>query len=221
MSESKAEANIRLKSEGFLPKWDPKSLRSRYRRYPDLTRFASVRTLRTACHPPTSRHRLGVASLGCRLQLAQMRSALFEPEIAGNVGAVLRLGACLGAEVDLIEPKGFAWDDRSVRRAAMDYIDHVAVARHADSEAFRLTIAPRRLVLFTTKSSQSAYAFEFVADDVLLFGKESAGVPSSVADACDARLRIPTRPQVRSLNLAMTAALALGEALRQTATLPA
>ena len=149
-----------------------------------------------------------------------MRIALFEPEIAGNVGAVLRLGACLGAAVDLIEPMGFEWDDRRVRRTAMDYIDHVIVARHAGFEAFRLTITPRRLVLFTTKSSKSAYAFDFMADDVLLFGKESAGVPSAVADSCDARLRIPTRPQVRSLNLAMTAALALGEALRQTATLP-
>ena len=149
-----------------------------------------------------------------------MRIALFEPEIAGNVGAVLRLGACLGAAVDLIEPMGFEWDDRRVRRTAMDYIDHVTVARHAGFEAFRLTIKRCRLVLFTTKSSKSAYAFDFMPDDVLLFGKESAGVPSTVADSCDARLRIPTRPQVRSLNLAMTAALALGEASRQTATLP-
>ena len=93
-------------------------------------------------------------------------------------------------------------------------------ARHAGFAASRLTIKRCRLVLFTTKSSKSAYAFDFMPDDVLLFGKESAGVPSAVAHSCDARLRIPTRPQVRSLNLAMTAALALGEALRQTATLP-
>lgn len=149
-----------------------------------------------------------------------MRIALFEPEIAGNVGAVLRLGACLGAAVDVIEPMGFEWDDRRVRRTGMDYIDHVTVARHAGFEAFRLSIKPCRLVLFTTKSSNLAYDFDFREDDVLLFGKESAGVPSAVAVSCDARLRIPTRPQVRSLNLAMTAALALGEALRQTATLP-
>jgi len=149
-----------------------------------------------------------------------MRIALFEPEIAGNVGAVLRLGACLGAAVDLIEPMGFAWDDRRVRRAAMDYIDHVAIVRHAGFAAFRAAIAPRRLVLFTTKTSQSAYDFRFQSDDVLLFGKESAGVPQAIADTCDARLRIPIRPQVRSMNLATTAALALGEALRQTATLP-
>ncbi len=149
-----------------------------------------------------------------------MRIALFEPEIAGNVGAVLRLGACLGAAVDLIEPLGFAWDDRRVRRTAMDYIDHVTVARHADFAAFRTVIGSRRLVLFTTKSDRSAYDFSFMADDVLLFGKESAGVPAAIADACDARLRIPMRPQVRSMNLATSTALALGEALRQTATLP-
>ena len=149
-----------------------------------------------------------------------MRIALFEPEIAGNVGAVLRLGACLGAAVDLIEPMGFAWDDRRVRRTAMDYIDHVAIVRHAGFDAFRATIGSRRLVLFTTKSRQSAYDFAFMADDVLLFGKESAGVPAAIADACDAGLRIPMQPQVRSMNLATSAALALGEALRQTASLP-
>ena len=149
-----------------------------------------------------------------------MRIALFEPEIAGNVGAVLRLGACLGAAVDLIEPLGFAWDDRRVRRTAMDYIDHVAVVRHAGFDAFRTSIGSRRLVLLTTKSRRSAYDFSFMADDVLLFGKESAGVPPAIADACDARLRLPMRPQLRSMNLATSAALALGEALRQTATLP-
>ena len=149
-----------------------------------------------------------------------MRIALFEPEIAGNVGAVLRLGACMGAAVDLIEPMGFEWDDRRVRRTAMDYIDHVAIARHASFNDFKATIGSRRLLLFTTKSDRSAYYFKFLADDVLLFGKESAGVPIAVAETCDARLRIPMRAQVRSMNLAMTAALALGEALRQARSLP-
>ena len=149
-----------------------------------------------------------------------MRIALFEPEIAGNVGAVLRLGACMGAAVDLIEPMGFTWDDRRVRRTAMDYIGHVEMVRHAGFDAFRAAIGARRLILFTTKASASAYDFDFMPDDVLLFGKESAGVPAPVADASDARLRLPMRPQVRSMNLAMSAALALGEALRQTATLP-
>jgi tRNA (cytidine/uridine-2'-O-)-methyltransferase len=150
-----------------------------------------------------------------------MRIALFEPEIAGNVGAVLRLGACMGVAVDLIEPLGFEWDDRRVRRTAMDYIDHVEIARHSGFDAFRATIGTARLVLFTTRGRQSPYEFQFRGDDVLLFGKESAGVPAVVAESCQARLRIPIRPEVRSLNLAMTTALALGEALRQTGEMPA
>ncbi|MFN3470203.1 MAG: tRNA (cytidine(34)-2'-O)-methyltransferase [Novosphingobium sp.] len=149
-----------------------------------------------------------------------MRIALYEPEIAGNVGAVLRLGACFGVDVDLIEPMGFAWDDRRVRRAAMDYIDHVTFARHDGFAAFRAATAPARLVLFTTRGDCLLPDFAFAGDDVLLFGKESAGVPAEVAAACDARVRIPIRPQVRSLNLAISTALALGEALRQTGGLP-
>jgi len=149
-----------------------------------------------------------------------MRVALFEPEIAGNVGAVLRLGACLGAAVDLIEPLGFDWDDRRVRRTAMDYIDHVTVARHSGFDAFRSSIGSQRLVLFTTKSRNSAYAFRFNPDDVLLFGKESAGVPAAIAEACNARVRLPIRSEVRSMNLATAAAIALAEAVRQTGSLP-
>jgi tRNA (cytidine/uridine-2'-O-)-methyltransferase len=149
-----------------------------------------------------------------------MRIALFEPEIAGNVGTVLRLGACFGVAVDLIEPMGFEWDDRRVRRAAMDYIDHVTIDHHADFNAFRATNGPRRLVLFTTKAAQSIYDFHFQTDDILLFGKESTGVPPSVAEVCGARLRIPIRAEVRSMNLATAASLALGEALRQTGGLP-
>lgn len=150
-----------------------------------------------------------------------MRVALYEPEIAGNVGAVMRLGACLGASVDLIEPLGFPWDDRRVRRAAMDYIDHVEVTRHTSFEAFHAGLGQGRLVLFTTKATRSAYDFEYRASDVLLFGKESGGVPQAVAEACDALVRLPMRPQVRSLNLATSAAIALAEALRQTGELPA
>src|SRR6478672_10113797 len=117
-----------------------------------------------------------------------MRIALYQPEIAQNVGAVLRLGACFGVPVDLIEPMGFAWDDRRVRRTAMDYIDHVEVRRHGSFDAFRATVGQGRLILFTTKAQQSAYEFAFRPDDVLLFGKESAGVPATVAEACDARV---------------------------------
>ena len=149
-----------------------------------------------------------------------MRIALYEPEIAGNVGAVLRLGACLGVAVDLIEPLGFVWDDRRVRRTAMDYIDHVSVNRHADFATFRAARGDARLILFTTKATQNAYDFRFAPDDVLLFGKESAGVPQAVADSCDIGLRLPIRAEVRSMNLATAAALALGEALRQTDGLP-
>ena len=149
-----------------------------------------------------------------------MRIALFEPEIAQNVGAVLRLGACFGVPVDLIEPMGFVWDDRRVRRTAMDYIDHVDATRHASFEAFVQTIGPSRLILFTTKGSVSAYSFEFASSDILLFGKESGGVPAEVAARCHAGVRIPIRPEVRSFNLAMSVGMGISEALRQTGGLP-
>lgn len=148
-----------------------------------------------------------------------MRIALFEPEIAGNVGAIMRLGACMGVPVDLIEPMGFAWDDKRVRRTAMDYIDHVDVTRHCDFGAFRRA-TPGRLVLFTTKASANLYGFRFEPGDILIFGKESGGVPPHVAEKCDAALRIPLKREVRSFNLATSAALAVGEALRQTGKLP-
>lgn len=148
-----------------------------------------------------------------------MRIALYQPEIAQNVGAVLRLGACFGVAVDLIEPMGFTWDDKRVRRTAMDYIDAVEVVRHDDFEAFWVKRAAR-LILLTTKAKQSPYEFAFAADDILLFGKESGGVPMDIAERCDAALRIPIRADVRSLNLATAAALTLGEALRQTEGLP-
>lgn len=149
-----------------------------------------------------------------------MRIALYEPEIAGNVGAVLRLGACMGVPVDLIEPMGFAWDDRRVRRTAMDYIDHVEVVRHENWSAFHTARHGARLILFSSKATSSPYDFAFGPNDILLFGKESAGVPSTVAEQCQMKLRIPMRPEVRSLNLATSAALALGEALRQSGSLP-
>lgn len=149
-----------------------------------------------------------------------MRIALFQPEIAGNVGAVLRLGACFGVAVDLIEPMGFAWDDRRVRRTAMDYIDHVEVRRHPGFETFAGTTGAARLVLMTTKARHSLYDFSFSNDDILLFGQESAGVPAAVASAADTALKIPLQRDVRSFNLATSAAIALGEALRQTKGLP-
>ncbi|MEO6256094.1 MAG: tRNA (cytidine(34)-2'-O)-methyltransferase [Sphingomicrobium sp.] len=149
-----------------------------------------------------------------------MRIALFEPEIAGNVGAVMRLGACLGVAVDLIEPLGFTWDDARVRRTAMDYVEHVEIVRHGDFAAFHTSAAGSRVILLSTKATASIYEFDWQASDVLLFGKESGGVPASVAAACDARVRIPIRAEVRSFNLATSAAIAVGEALRRTGELP-
>jgi tRNA (cytidine/uridine-2'-O-)-methyltransferase len=120
----------------------------------------------------------GIAQRKLQGHSACMRIALFEPEIAGNVGAVLRLCACMGAGVDLIEPMGFAWDDRRVRRSAMDYIDHVAVARHASFEVFKATVGSRRLVLFTTKASQSAYSFSYNVNTARLSGRPGPRVSS-------------------------------------------
>lgn len=148
-----------------------------------------------------------------------MRLALFQPEIAGNVGAVLRIGACFDVAVDLIEPMGFAWDDKRVARAGMDYIDHVQVTRHADWDAF-LGTATSRIALFTTKSAQRFDETQFAADDILLFGSEGAGVPDHVHARADLRVRIPMRPITRSLNLSVSAGIALAEALRQTKGFP-
>lgn len=148
-----------------------------------------------------------------------MRIALYQPEIAGNVGAVLRTAACLGVAVDLIEPMGFAWDDKRVARAGMDYIDHVAVTRHADWTMFEAT-ARGRLVLLTTKGAVPFHDFAFAPDDVLLFGQEGAGVPPAVHARADARVVIPMRPPLRSLNLGVSVAIVLSEALRQTGEWP-
>lgn len=148
-----------------------------------------------------------------------MRVALYQPEIAGNVGAVLRTAACLGAAVDLIEPMGFAWDDKRVARAGMDYIDHVHVTRHADWAAFeRQTVG--RIALLTTKGATPLYDFVFEADDILLFGSEGAGVPAEVHARSDARVVIPMRAAVRSMNLSVAVGIVLAEALRQTGEWP-
>lgn len=148
-----------------------------------------------------------------------MRIALYQPEIAGNVGAVLRLAACLGVPVDLIEPLGFALSDARLRRAAMDYGDHAELARHADWPAY-CGAAPGRRVLLTTHGDLRLPDFAFEPCDTLLLGSESAGVPPAVAAACAARVRIPIRAGLRSLNLAVAAGIALSEALRQTGGLP-
>src|SRR5690348_4075325 len=131
-----------------------------------------------------------------------MRLALYEPDIPQNTGAILRLCACLGIAVDLIEPFGFVWDDRHLKRAGMDYLDRVALIRHRSWQAFRA--APKaRLVLLTTQATLPYHRFGFAAEDTLLFGRESAGVPAEVHGAADARILIPMRPGLRSINVAM------------------
>lgn len=148
-----------------------------------------------------------------------MQIALYQPEIAGNVGAVLRLAACMNIGVSIIEPTGFTFSDTRMKRAGMDYIDKVMVTRHIDWASFQSSVTGR-LILMTTKASQSVYDAIFLSSDTLLFGRESSGVPLKVADVCALCLRIPIAPTARSLNLGMSVGIALAEALRQTGELP-
>jgi tRNA (cytidine/uridine-2'-O-)-methyltransferase len=147
-----------------------------------------------------------------------MPIALFEPDIPQNTGTILRLAACFGIEAHLIEPAGFPVSDRAFRRAGMDYLDAVKLMRHASWEAFDewRRAQDLRLVLFTTRATASYLDHRYAGGDILLFGRESAGVPDHVHAAADVRLRIPMRTGLRSLNVAMTCAMAVGEALRQT-----
>jgi tRNA (cytidine/uridine-2'-O-)-methyltransferase len=145
------------------------------------------------------------------------RIALYQPDIAGNTGAILRLGACMGMGVDIIGPAGFDMSDRTLKRAGMDYVEMAALSRHVDWTSFEAwrTANRRRLVLFTTRGASKLWDFPFSPDDLLLFGRESAGVPEHVHEAADAALLIPMPGGGRSLNLAMSAAIAAGEVLRQ------
>jgi len=150
-----------------------------------------------------------------------MRLALFQPDIPQNLGAAIRLGACLGVPLDVIEPCGFPLSDAAIRRAAMDYATLAQVKRHSGWTDFRTDSATSaRLVLFTTRAATPFHDFTFAPDDVLLFGRESAGVPDEVHDAADARLVIPLTAGARSLNVVTAATLALGEALRQIKAFP-
>jgi tRNA (cytidine/uridine-2'-O-)-methyltransferase len=151
-----------------------------------------------------------------------MRIALYEPDIPQNTGTILRLAACLGLGADIIEPAGFPVSDRAFRRAGMDYLDAVKLRRHVSWEAFETwrRSAGIRLILFTTHGTVPYFEHAFRGDDLLLFGRESAGVPERVHVAADAQLVIPMQPGLRSLNVAMAAALAAGEALRQTGGFP-
>ena len=149
-----------------------------------------------------------------------MRLALFQPDIAANAGALLRLAACLGLGVDLIEPAGFVLSDRRLRRAGMDYLDRLALVRHASFAAYLAARPSGRLVLLTTGGAVDYPDFAFRADDTLLLGRESAGVPPEVHVLVDARLRVPMVAGARSLTVALAAAMVVGEALRQTGGLP-
>jgi tRNA (cytidine/uridine-2'-O-)-methyltransferase len=148
-----------------------------------------------------------------------MRLALYQPDIAQNVGTILRLGACLGVDVDIIEPCGFPFGDASLKRAGLDYLDHARFVRH-ESWTTYLATEPTRIVLLTTKADRRYTDFAFDKSDTLLLGRESAGVPSQVAARASARLKIQLLPGMRSLNVAVAAAMVLGEALRQTGQFP-
>jgi len=149
-----------------------------------------------------------------------MRLALFQPDIPQNTGAILRLAACFGVGVDVIEPCGFVWDEPRMRRAGMDYLDAVELRRHASWESYLASRPAGRLVLLTTRGRNSYADFAFRPDDRLLLGRETAGVPDPVHAAADARLAVPMRPGLRSLNVALAGAIVLAEALRQTGQLP-
>jgi tRNA (cytidine/uridine-2'-O-)-methyltransferase len=147
-----------------------------------------------------------------------MQIALYQPDIPPNTGTILRLCACLDVSAHIIEPAGFAVSDYAFRRAGMDYLDHVRLMRHVSWEAFEAWRREKdyRVLLFTTKGANSYLDFRYQPQDILMFGRETAGVPDEVAAKADARLKIPIKPTLRSLNVAISAAMAVGEALRQT-----
>ena len=156
-----------------------------------------------------------------------MRLALYQPDIPQNTGAILRLAACLGVPVDIIEPCGFVWSDSRLRRAGLDYLAHVKVTRHSSWRAFAEgrgvdgDAGPAgRLILLTTRAPLDYADFAYRASDTLIVGRESAGVPEAVHEAADARVKVPMVKGMRSLNIALAAAMVLGEALRQTARFP-
>ncbi|MCJ8519370.1 tRNA (cytidine/uridine-2'-O-)-methyltransferase [Pseudorhizobium tarimense] len=151
--------------------------------------------------------------------MSNIRIALYQPDIPGNTGTILRLAACLGIGVDIIEPAGFDISDRNLKRASMDYLSSVDLVRHVDWNAFESwrSGSGRRLILASTKAALPYVQHDFRPDDVLLFGRESAGVPDQVHQGADARILIPMTEGQRSINVAMSAAMIAGEALRQTA----
>jgi tRNA (cytidine/uridine-2'-O-)-methyltransferase len=148
-----------------------------------------------------------------------LRLALFEPDIPQNAGALIRLGACLGVAIDIIEPCGFLWSDAKLRRAVMDYLDRAEIVRHASWQEYLASLSGR-LILLTTRAERFYIDFMFEKTDTLMLGRESAGVPDHVHQAAHARLRIPMQSGLRALNVGHAGAMALGEALRQTNNFP-
>lgn len=151
---------------------------------------------------------------------APIRLALYEPDIAPNVGTILRLAACFELGVDIVEPCGFVWSEPKLRRAGMDYLDRVDLVRHTSWTRYMAASRPPRLVLLTTKGATPLPEFQFAPGDTLLLGRESAGVPDPVHDAADSRVVIPVAAGTRSLNVAIAAGIAAGEALRQLGAFP-
>ncbi len=149
-----------------------------------------------------------------------MELALYQPDIAPNVGTLLRLGACLGVTVNIIEPCGFPFGGKDLRRSVMDYADFSDVQRHSSWEKFKTAKEHHRLLLLTTKASTPYTAFTFRKEDILLLGRESAGVPDEIHQTVDARLTIPMQVGMRSVNVAVAAAMVIGESLRQTSDFP-
>lgn len=195
----------------MLPRIDPLSDERGDEAASDLTRRGA--------RPPPPLDGRGLSG-GTR---AMIRLALYQPDIAQNTGTILRLAACLGLAVDIIEPAGFPVSDRAFRRAGMDYLDHVAWHRHADFAAFEAACRAegRRLVLMTTRAATPYTDFAFAPGDAVMLGRESAGVPETVHAVAEARIVIPLRPGMRSLNVAVAAAMVAGEALRQLGAFPA
>ena len=148
-----------------------------------------------------------------------MRLVLYQPDMPGNVGTLLRLAACLDVPVDIIEPCGFPFSDRGLKRAGMDYAAAARIVRHDDWQAFR-AVRGERLVLLTVRASQFHVDAAYRPDDLLMVGSEGAGVPEAVHAAADLRVRVPLAKDMRSLNVAVAAAMVLGEALRQTGQFP-
>ena len=147
-----------------------------------------------------------------------LKLALYQPDIPQNTGAAIRLCACLGIGLDIIEPCGFLWDKRKIRNSALDYFDKAEIKRHISWSHFiknRRDEEKRRIILMTTKAATSYTEFEFIANDIILAGRESSGVPASVHEECDARITIPIQQGMRSMNVINASAMIMGEALRQ------